>query len=88
MLNILGIERTSVDTIVRSSVDFVINLVILSNLINLAIVEKWPVAGKTDKIMIAKSKQFQPSLKYFCGLGYTAISRNAASMMKTATTIF
>ena len=70
MLNILGIERTSVDTIVRSSVDFVINLVILSNLINLAIVEKWPVVGKTDKIMIAKSKQFQPSLKYFCGLGY------------------
>jgi hypothetical protein len=39
MLKILGIERTSVDTIARSSVDFVISLVILSSLINLATVE-------------------------------------------------
>ena len=39
MLKMLGIERTSVDTIARSSVDFVISLVILSSLINLATVE-------------------------------------------------
>jgi hypothetical protein len=69
MLNILGIERTSVDTIARSSVDFVISLVILSNRINLAIVENWPVVGKTDRIMIAKSRQFQPSKNTFAVLG-------------------
>ncbi len=36
--------------------------------------------------MIVKSKQFQASLKYLCGLGYNAISLNTASTMKTATT--
>ncbi len=86
MLNMLGIERTSVDTIARSSVDFVISLVILSSLTSLAIVENWPAVGKRDRIMIVKSKQFQASLKYLCGLGYNAISLNTASMMKTATT--
>ena len=39
ILNILGIERTSVDTIARNSADFVTNLVILSSLTSLAIVE-------------------------------------------------
>lgn len=82
----LGIERTSEETIARSSVDFVTSLVILSSLTNLAIVEKRPEVGKRDKIMIAKSKQFQGSLKYLCSLGYSAISLNASSTMKTATT--
>ena len=39
MLNILGMERTSVDTIARSSVDLVTSLVILRSLTSLAIVE-------------------------------------------------
>jgi GTP-binding protein EngB required for normal cell division len=38
--------------------------------------------------MIAKSKQFQPSLKYLCGFGYWAVSLNAASTMKTVITRF
>ena len=63
MLNMLGIDRTSVDAIARSSVDFVINLVILSSLTSLATVENPPVNGISESIMIAKSKQFQPSLK-------------------------
>ncbi len=63
MLNILGIERTRVDTIARSSVDFVISLIILSSLMSLATVENCPAIGMRDNIMIAKSKQFQPSLK-------------------------
>lgn len=63
MLNVLGFERTSVGTINRSYVDFVINLVILSSLMSLATVENCPAIGIRDNIMIAKSKQFQPSLK-------------------------
>lgn len=86
MLNMLGIERTSVDTIARSSADFVISLVILSSLTSLAIVENWPAIGIRDSMMIAKSKQFQTSLKYLCGFGYWAASLNAASTMKTVTT--
>jgi hypothetical protein len=42
ILSILGIDRTIVDTIARNSADFVTNLVILSNLTNLAIVENFP----------------------------------------------
>ncbi len=63
MLNMLGIDRTSVDTIARSSLDFVINLVILNSLISLATVENPTVTGIIESIMIAKSKQFQPSQK-------------------------
>lgn len=62
ILNMLGIERTSVDTIARNSADFVINLVILSSLTSLAMVENWPTVVR-DKTMIAKSKQFQGSRK-------------------------
>lgn len=87
MLKMLGIEQTSVDTIARNSVDFVISLVILSSLINLATVENWPAIGKTDDIMIEKSKQFQASLKYLCGRGYSAISLKVASRINTATTM-
>lgn len=64
----LGIERTSVDTIARNLADFVINLVILSSLTSLAMVENWPAVVR-DKTMIAKSKQFQGSRKLFCGRG-------------------
>jgi hypothetical protein len=88
MLTMLGIERTRVDTIARSSVDFVISLVILSSLTSLAAVENWPANGISERIMIAKSKQFQPSLKYLCGFGYWAVSLNAASTMKTVITRF
>jgi hypothetical protein len=62
ILSILGIDRTSVDTIARNSADFVTNLVILSNLTSLAIVENCPAVVR-DKTMIAKSKQFQGSRK-------------------------
>jgi hypothetical protein len=62
ILSILGIDRTIVDTIARNSADFVTNLVILSNLTNLAIVENFPAVVR-DKTMIAKSKQFQGSRK-------------------------
>ena len=62
ILNMLGIDRTSVDTIARNSADFVTNLVIRSNLTSLAMVENCPAVVR-DKTMIAKSKQFQGSLK-------------------------
>ena len=63
MLKILGIERTSVETIARNSVDLVISLVILKSLTSLATVENCPANGIRESIMIAKSKQFQPFLK-------------------------
>jgi hypothetical protein len=53
ILNMLGIELTRVVTIARSSLDFVTNLVILSSLTSLAIVENWPAIGIRDRIMIA-----------------------------------
>ena len=63
MLNILGIERTSIEMIARNSVDLVMSLVILKSLTSLATVGDCPIIGTTESMMIAKSKQFQPSLK-------------------------
>jgi hypothetical protein len=63
MLKILGIECTSVETIARNSVDLVMSLVILKSRTSLATVENCPAIGIRESMMIAKSKQFQPSLK-------------------------